>query len=187
MVLYISWCRKGRCKTGKIEAVSEGTANIRVVVTGENLESTTALITVEVDDRALYRVKGPESSETYGNQKRMWNQDNTLSVVLGGWMFPNNGTPDSNILRNETLSNGEHYQWDKTSSKAKWKLTGFDYYVTCNNNKNARQENGSNAMPETTTIGTADFKNTQPRLRIQCSMFLALVHSWCLILKPTVR
>lgn len=72
-------------KTGKIEAVSEGTANIRVVVTGENLESTTALITVEVDDRALYRVKGPESGETYGNQKRMWNQDNTLSVVLGGW------------------------------------------------------------------------------------------------------
>lgn len=85
-------------KTGKIEAVSEGTANIRVVVTGENLESTTALITVEVDDRALYRVKGPESDETYGNQKRMWNQDNTLSVVLGGWMFPNDGIPDSNIL-----------------------------------------------------------------------------------------
>lgn len=75
--------------TGKIEAVSEGTANIRVVVTGNNLESTTALITVEVDDRALYRVKGPESDETYGNQKRMWNQDNTLSVVLGGWLFPN--------------------------------------------------------------------------------------------------
>ena len=145
-------------KTGKIEAVSEGTANIRVVVTGENLESTTALITVEVDDRALYRVKGPESGETYGNQKRMWNQAGTLSVVLGGWMFPNDGTPDSKILVNETLSNGEHYQWDKTSSKAKWKLTGFDYYVTCNKNKNARQENGSNAMPETTTIGTADFK-----------------------------
>lgn len=160
--------------TGKIEAVSEGTANIRVVVTGENLESTTALITVEVDDRALYRVKGPEKGETYGNQTRMWNQDSTLSVVLGGWMFPNDGTPDSNILPNETLSNGEHYQWDKTSSKAKWKLTGFDYYVTCNNNKNARQENGSNAMPETTTIGTADFKKyttevKDPMFNVPCS------------------
>ena len=162
-------------KTGKIEAVSEGTAKIRVVVTGENLESTTALITVEVDDRALYRVKGPESGETYGNQKRMWNQDRTLSVVLGGWMFPNDGTPDPKILANETLSsNGEHYQWDKTSSKAKWKLTGFDYYVTCNKNKNARQENGSNAMPETTTIGTADFKTyttevKDPMFNVPCS------------------
>lgn len=161
-------------KTGKIEAVSEGTANIRVVVTGENLESTTALITVEVDDRALYRVKGPESGETYGNQKRMWNQAGTLSVVLGGWMFPNDGTPDSKILVNETLSNGEHYQWDKTSSKAKWKLTGFDYYVSGNNSKNARQENGSNAMPETTTIGTADFKKyttevKDPMFNVPCS------------------
>ena len=161
-------------KTGKIEAVSEGTAKIRVVVTGENLESTTALITVEVDDRSLYRVKGPESGETYGNQKRMWNQDRTLSVVLGGWLFPNDGTPDSKILVNETLSNGEHYQWDKTSSKAKWKLTGFDYYVTCNKNKNARQENGSNAMPETTTIGTADFKTyttevKDPMFNVPCS------------------
>lgn len=149
-------------KTGKIEAVSEGTAKIRVVVTGENLESTTALITVEVDDRALYRVKGPESDETYGNQKRMWNQDNTLSVVLGGWMFPNDGIPDSNILDQtaknpEKLSKGKGYQWDKTSSPVKWKLTGFDYYVTCNNNKNARQENGSNALPETTNIYSADF------------------------------
>lgn len=164
-------------KTGKIEAVSEGTAKIRVVVTGENLESTTALITVEVDDRALYRVKGPESDETYGNQKRMWNQDGTLSVTLGGWMFPNDGKPDTNILDQtkknpEKLSNS--YQWDKTSSPVKWKLTGFDYYVTCNNNKNARQENGSNAMPETTTIGSADFKTyttevVDPMFNVPCS------------------
>ena len=160
--------------TGKIEAVSEGTANIRVVVTGDNLESTTALITVEVDDRALYRVKGPEKGETYGNQTRMWNQDRTLSVVLGGWMFPNDGTPDSKILKpaKETLSNS--YQWDKTSSKAKWKLTGFDYYVSGNKSKNARQENGSNAMPETTTIGTADFKTyttevKDPMFNVPCS------------------
>lgn len=180
---YVTWFStspgvvKVDAKTGKIEAVSEGTANIRVVVTDENLESTTALITVEVDDRALYRVKGPESGETYGNQTRMWNQDRTLSVVLGGWMFPNDGTPDPNILKQakdnpEKLSNS--YQWDKTSSKAKWKLTGFDYYVSGNKSKNARQENGSNAMPETTTIGTADFKTyttevKDPMFNVPCS------------------
>lgn len=164
--------------TGKIEAVSEGTANIRVVVTGNNLESTTALITVEVDDPAMYRVKSTvETGETYGNHTTMWNQDRTLSVTLGGWMFPNNGTPDTKILDQnkkdpEKLSNS--YQWDTTSAKAKWKLTGFDYYVTCNNNKNARQENGSNAMPETTTIGSADFKTyttevKDPMFNVPCS------------------
>lgn len=147
-------------KTGKIEAVSEGTANIRVIVTGENLESTTALITVEVDDRALYRVKGPESGETYGNQKRMWNQDNTLSVVLGGWLFPNPVTtngPESSPQgpSAEGLSAASH--WGPGASKAKWKLTGFDYYVVGDHNNNARQENGSNALPETTYIYSADF------------------------------
>lgn len=163
--------------TGKIEAVSEGTANIRVVVTGDNLESTTALITIDVDDPAMYRVKGPGKGETYGNQTRMWNQDRTLSVVLGGWMFPNDGKPDTNILDQtkqnpEKLSNS--YKWDIKSTKAKWKLTGFDYYVSGNNSKNARQENGSNAMPETIIIGSADFKTytnkvKDPMFNVPCS------------------
>ena len=162
--------------TGKIEAVSEGTANIRVVVTYDDLESTTALITIDVDDKALYRVKSDKKVK-YGNHTTMWNQDKTLSVTLGGWMFPNDGTPDTKIL-NQNKSNPEKlsnsYQWDTTSAKAKWKLTGFDYYVTCNNNKNARQENGSNAMPETTTIGSADFKTyttevKDPMFNVPCS------------------
>ena len=144
-------------KTGKIEAVSEGTAKIRVVVTGENLESTTALITVEVDDPAMYRVKGPGIGETYGNPTRMWNQDKNMSVVLGGWLFSDDvkkivATPNTS---KEGLSAG--YYWGPGATKAKWKLTGFDYYVAGDNNKNARQENGSNALPETTYIYSADF------------------------------
>lgn len=152
-------------KTGKIEAVSEGTAKIRVVVTGDNLESTTALITVEVDDPAMYRVKGPGKGETYGNQTRMWNQDKTLSVVLGGWLFPNpvatNGpTSSPKGPSTEGLSADFHWGTDKNlSSLPKWKLTGFDYYVVGDKNKNARQENGSNALPETTNIYSADFKS----------------------------
>ena len=144
-------------KTGKIEAVSEGTAKIRVVVTGENLESTTALITVEVDDPAMYRVKGPGIGETYENHTRMWNQDKNMSVVLGGWLFSDDvkkivATPNTS---KEGLSAG--YYWGPGATKAKWKLTGFDYYVAGDNNKNARQENGSNALPETTNIYSADF------------------------------
>ena len=144
-------------KTGKIEAVSEGTAKIRVVVTGDNLESTTALITVEVDDPAMYRVKGPGIGETYKNHTRMWNQDKNMSVVLGGWLFSDDvekivATPNTS---SEGLS--AKYQWGPGASKAKWKLTGFDYYVAGDNNKNARQEKGSNALPETTNIYSADF------------------------------
>ena len=141
--------------TGKIEAVSEGTAEIRVVVTGDNIESTTAPITVKVDDRAMYRVKG--SGETYENQRRMWNQDYNMSVVLGGWLFSDDKTKkvETPNTSSEGLSAG--YYWGPGATKAKWKLTGFDYYVAGNNNKNARQENGSNALPETTDIYSADF------------------------------
>lgn len=148
-------------KTGKIEAVSVGTANIRVVVTGDNLESTTALITVAVDDPAMYRVKSTDT--THGNQTRMWNQDNTMSVVLGGWLFPNpvatNGPTSHPTQGPSTEGLSAKYFWGPGASKAKWKLTGFDYYVVGDKNRNARQENGSNALPETTNIYSADFKS----------------------------
>lgn len=175
----VSWTTftPGICKVdanGNIEAVSEGDGKVRVTVTGDNMESTTAFLKVLVDDPAMFRVKG---TGTYGNQTRMWNQDRTLSVVLGGWMFPNDGKPDTKILDQtkqnpEKLSNS--YKWDIKSTKAKWKLTGFDYYVSGNNSKNARQENGSNAMPETTTIGSADFKTyttevKDPMFNVPCS------------------
>lgn len=148
--------------TGKIEAVSEGTANIRVVVTGDNLESTTALITVEVDDPAMYRVK---NGKTYVNHTTMWNQDRTMSVVLGGWLFSDDvkkivETPNTS---KEGLSAG--YYWGPGATKAKWKLTGFDYYVAGDNNRNARQENGSNALPETTNIYSADFVKYQGTIK----------------------
>lgn len=163
----VSWTTftPGICKVdanGNIEAVSEGDGEVRVTVTGNNMESTTAFLKVLVDDPAMYRVKG---TGTYGNQTRMWNQDKTLSVVLGGWMFPNpvatNGpTSPTQGPSTEGLSADFHWGTDKNlSSLPKWKLTGFDYYVVGDKNKNARQENGSNALPETTNIYSADFKS----------------------------
>lgn len=164
----VSWTTftPGICKVdanGNIEAVSEGDGEVRVTVTGDKMESTTAFLKVLVDDPAMYRVKG---TGTYGNQKRMWNQDKTLSVVLGGWLFPNpvatNG-PESSPQQGpsaEGLSAASHWGTDKNlSSLSKWKLTGFDYYVVGDKNRNARQENGSNALPETTNIYSADFKS----------------------------
>lgn len=161
-------------KTGKIEAVSEGTANIRVVVTGENLESTTALITIDVDDPAVYRV---HANEEYKSQKIMWNQDENLSVTLGGWLFPN----DVKGLWTTTESLSKTVEWNKDDSqknynsrKAPWKITGFDYIVKAGDKqKNARQENGSNSMPETTLISNVDYskkeKIVDPMFNVPCS------------------
>ena len=161
-------------KTGKIEAVSEGTANIRVVVTGENLESTTALITIDVDDPAVYRV---HANEEYKSQKTMWNQDENLSVTLGGWLFPNDVT---NLwTTKESLSSTVEWNYDNTqknynSRKASWKITGFDYMVEAGDRqKNARQEKGSNCMPETTLISNADYTKKEyivdPMFNVPCS------------------
>ena len=161
-------------KTGKIEAVSEGTANIRVVVTGETLESTTALITVDVDDPAVYRV---HANEEYKSQKTMWNQDENLSVTLGGWLFPN----DVKGLWTTTESLSKTVEWNKDDSqknynsrKAPWKITGFDYMVKAGDKqKNARQENGSNSMPETTVISNVDYSKKEnivdPMFNVPCS------------------
>lgn len=159
---------------GKLEAVSEGNANIRVVVTGDNLESTTALITVDVDDPAVYRV---HANEEYKSQKTMWNQHKNLSVTLGGWLFPN----DVEGLWTTTESLSKTVEWNKDDSqknynsrKAPWKITGFDYMVKAGDKqKNARQENGSNSMPETTLISNVDYsqkdKIVDPMFNVPCS------------------
>ena len=160
--------------TGKIEAVSEGTANIRVVVTGENLESTTALITIDVDDPAVYRV---HANEEYKSQKTMWNQDENLSVTLGGWLFPNDvkGLWTTGESLSKTVEwNKDDSQKNYNSRKAPWKITGFDYIVKAGDNqKNARQDNGSNSMPETTLISNVDYskkeKIVDPMFNVPCS------------------
>lgn len=151
--------------TGNLEAVNEGTGSVRVTVKGDNLETTTAFLTVYVDDPALYRAKEKENDGTvvsYGNQKIMWNQDKTMEVTLGGWMFPTETvkTPD---YSDEGLSST--YQWANTATQPKWKMAGFDRYVSGEKSKNARQENGSNAMPNSTQISKADFKTNVNTIR----------------------
>ena len=152
-------------KTGNLEAVNEGTGSVRVTVKGDNLETTTAFLTVYVDDPALYRAKEKENDGTvvsYGNQKIMWNQDKTMEVTLGGWMFPTETVATPNYSK-EGLSST--YQWANTATQPKWKMAGFDRYVSGENSKNARQENGSNAMPNSIQISKADFKTNVNTIR----------------------
>ena len=151
--------------TGNLEAVNEGTGSVRVTVKGDNLETTTAFLTVYVDDPALYRAKEKENDGTivsYGNQKIMWNQDKTMEVTLGGWMFPTEKVPTPDYS-DEGLSST--YQWANTATLPKWKMAGFDRYVSGEKSKNARQENGSNAMPNSTQISKADFKTNVKTIR----------------------
>lgn len=151
-------------ETGKLEAVNEGTGSVRVTVKGDNLETTTAFLTVYVDDPALYRAKEKENDGTpvsYGNQKIMWNQDKTMEVTLGGWMFPTE-VPTTDYST-EGLSST--YQWANKATLPKWKMAGFDRYVSGESSRNARQENGSNAMPNSTQISKADFKTNVKTIR----------------------
>lgn len=146
-------------ENGNLEAVSEGTGLVHVVVTGDGLESMSTLLKVFVDAPALYRVKQKDNDNkavTYGNQRVMWNQDKTMSVSLGGWMFPNNGTGKVAGTTKEDLSS--KFKWADDASQAKWKLTGFDNVVLSNDSQNARQENGSNAMPESKDLYNATFE-----------------------------
>ena len=146
-------------ENGNLEAVSEGTGLVHAVVTGDGLESMSTLLKVFVDDPALYRVKQKDNDNKavkYGNQCVMWNQDKTMSVSLGGWMFPNDGTGKVTGTTDEDLSS--KFKWADDASQAKWKLTGFDNVVLSEKSQNARQENGSNAMPESTDLYNATFK-----------------------------
>lgn len=146
-------------ENGNLEAVSEGSAEVRAFVTGDNLESMSALLKVYVDDPALYRAKMTDNdgkAVKYGNQRVMWNQDKTMSVSLGGWMFPNDVTV-TNETTTEALSSKN--KWDDAASQAKWKITGLDHVVLSDSSQNARQENGSNAMPESTNLYNAKFDN----------------------------
>lgn len=152
-------------KTGNLEAVNEGTGSVRVTVKGDNLETTTAFLTVYVDDPALYRAKEKENdgtAVTYGNQKIMWNQDKTMEVTLGGWMFPTVKVDTPNYSDEGLRST---YQWANKATQPKWKMAGFDRYVSGESSKNARQENGSNAMPNSTQISKADFKTNVNTIR----------------------
>ena len=132
---------------GRLEAVSEGTnVSVRAVVTGTNLESTTALFTVNVDDPNVYRVKKGETFEKYAVRT---DQNHNVEVSLGGWMFQNPKPIASNIKDGESLGQGS---W-ATKATNGTTITGFSNYIGAGDNfKNARQEDGSNAQPMSTSL-----------------------------------
>lgn len=135
--------------TGKIEGVSAGDkVKIQLKVSGEGYEDVFAYVLVSVDDPAKYRVKAPGLGETYSPMKPLFNQNNTLAVTLGGWIFTNR-TKDVPVST-EGLTYGTKNKWADDSSKATWVIKGFDYYLPGLTCQNARQEDGACPLPSET-------------------------------------
>ncbi|WP_288592051.1 glycoside hydrolase family 88 protein [uncultured Prevotella sp.] len=134
--------------TGKIEGVSaDDNVKIQLKVSGEGFEDVFAYLLVSVDDPAKYRVKAPGSGVTYSPMTPFFNQEKSLAVTLGGWVFTDRTTAP---VSNEGLTYGTNNKWAGDSSKATWVIKGFDYYlpgITC---QNARQEDGACPLPSET-------------------------------------
>lgn len=134
--------------TGKIEGVSAGdNVKIQLKVSGEGYEDVFAYLHVSVDDPAKYRVKAPGSKETYSPMTPLFNQNNTLAVTLGGWIFTDRLTAP---VSKEGLTYGTNNKWADDSSKATWVIKGFDYYLPGLTCQNARQEDGACPLPSET-------------------------------------
>lgn len=135
--------------TGKIEGVSAGdNVKIQLKVSGESFEDVFAYVLVSVDDPAKYRVKAPGSGETYSPMTPLFNQNKTLAVTLGGWIFTDR-TKDVPVST-EGLTYGTKNKWADDSSKATWVIKGFDYYLPGLTCQNARQEDGACPLPSET-------------------------------------
>ena len=135
--------------TGKIEGVSAGEkVKIQLKVSGESFEDVFAYVLVSVDDPAKYRVKAPGSGETYSPMTPLFNQNKTLAVTLGGWIFTDR-TKDVPVST-EGLTYGTKNKWADDSSKATWVIKGFDYYLPGLTCQNARQEDGACPLPSET-------------------------------------
>lgn len=134
--------------TGKIEGVSAGDkVKIQLKVSGEGYEDVFKYLLVSVDDPAKYRVKAPGSKETYSPMTPLFNQNKTLAVTLGGWIFTNR---DKAPVSSEGLTYGTNNKWADDSSKATWVIKGFDYYLPGLTCQNARQEDGACPLPSET-------------------------------------
>lgn len=135
--------------TGKIEGVSAGEkVKIQLKVSGESFEDVFKYVLVSVDDPAKYRVKAPGSGETYSPMTPLFNQNKTLAVTLGGWIFTDR-TKDVPVST-EGLTYGTKNKWADDSSKATWVIKGFDYYLPGLTCQNARQEDGACPLPSET-------------------------------------
>ena len=159
---------------------TEGVTNVTVTATpsaelaGQYTEATeTFTFTVRKgkDDPAKYRVKAPGSGVTYSPMTPLFNQNKTLAVTLGGWIFTDRDTVP---VSKEGLTYGKNNKWADDSSKATWVIKGFDYYLPGLTCQNARQEDGACPLPSETQwydgkLQKVEGSTVDPMFYVPCS------------------
>ena len=159
---------------------TEGVTNVTVTATpsaelaGQYTEATenfTFTVRKGKDDPAKYRVKAPGSGVTYSPMTPLFNQNKTLAVTLGGWIFTDRDTAP---VSKEGLTYGKNNKWADDSSKATWVIKGFDYYLPGLTCQNARQEDGACPLPSETQwydgkLQKVEGSTVDPMFYVPCS------------------
>lgn len=142
---------------GIFNALSEGKAIVRVYITKDGYADMKGECTVTVKDLGKYAV---DTKTPIENGKEL--PVDGLTLTLGGWMFKGNPDISGYNATTEELGNS-NVKWGTPSSKNN-KLVGFTHNITMDNQKNARQEFGSNCQPESYGIYNATIKEQTTKI-----------------------
>ena len=135
---------------GQLSFVGAGTTTVTATVTPTDATlylPCTATFNVTVDeDKQAYIVTKDTPHTKHSVLKT---SDGNLQVTLGGWMFK--GTKKmTNGTTGDTMGSGD---WGSTTGKSGVK--GYSHYIAEGTNNNPRQEDGSNAQPQSTAVYNA--------------------------------
>lgn len=149
---------------GVFDAVSEGTAIVRVYIKKEGYADMKGECEVTVKDPGMFKVT---SGLVYAKGTPF--DVDGLTLTLGGWMFKE-GVAGSHGTTGEKLGEGD---WGGATTKYK-KPLGFTHNIEMGDHKNARQEFGSNCQPESNYIYNAkiekqDYELLDPMFNVPCS------------------
>lgn len=150
---------------GVFDAVSEGTAIVRVYIKKKGYADMKGECIVHVTDPGMFKV----TSSTAHTKGTVFDEVDGLTLTLGGWMFKS-GVAASHGTTSEELGEGD---WGGIATKYK-KPLGFTHNIEMGTHKNARQEFGSNCQPESNYIYNAkieklDYKLLDPMFNVPCS------------------
>lgn len=151
---------------GVFDAVSEGQAIVRVYIQKDGYADMKGECVVTVKDPGKYAV--PETLDVkIGDELKA----DGLTLTLGGWMFKGNPDLSSYNATTETFGNAS-VKWG-SPAKDNNKPVGFTHNITMKDQKNARQEFGSNCQPESYGIynGTIKEQTTKvldPMFNVPC-------------------
>lgn len=149
---------------GIFDAVSEGTAIVRVYIKKDGYAEMKGECEVTVKDPGMFKV----TNGLKGVKGKSFDVDG-LTLTLGGWMFKE-GVAGSHGTTGEKLGEGD---WGGATTKYK-KPLGFTHNIEMGTHKNARQEFGSNCQPESNYIYNAkiekqDYELLDPMFNVPCS------------------